>query len=851
MSSHTRRLIVLLAVVAAVGLLAVGAAQGATAVDAEQSQSSVDAPADSFESITDAAQDDENVTVAIESVAGAAGGTDSPGTISVLVSLEDDDQPISSGDVSADDFNVSVGPETVGSENITSVTELQPGEHLVTFPAPEQDEPGTYNLTVEFQDTEEVVENVIIYSAADAQTIAANMQIDASGSMSGILGEAQDGATRFVEEASDDDYVSVVSYSSSADLEQSLVQLGDGRQDVLTAINGLSAGGGTNIGDAIDLGLDTLDDAPNGTVQAGIHLTDGIRNRGPSKDEIINEIVPQYNEQNVCLYTIGFTDAADVEFMQNVTDAADCGFYRFAAEEGETDEAEETLLEVFADMREDIADEEEFEDESGTVPANGTTESSYNVDDSVTQKSTNIQFEGVEFDPESDQLVVQDTSVDELTLFGPDGNVVDDTQDNVNVSVFSNSVVYRVDNPQPGEWTYELENPTEDETDYSTSVTGSSQVSLDAFTDADSYLINSTVSLTASLSGQEGAVTSATATATIEAPDESTTNITLSHQGDGVYSGDVELTQPGEYEATISAEDGDLTRNEDVSWSVVDEAPLSVEQETDVTVEQDGEGTFELSLDRPTEAEGEVDVVIGAGDVVRGNESFSGEHISFDQQTFDVAPGDELTTSVTVEPPFDAELGAWTGEAFVYVDGEFRFSSEFDLTVEPTTAYTAGDVLGTGDVTINDAVAIQYDSLNLEPPFDTYNSVLADTNRNGEVIISDAVLAQRISLGLEDEEELDITSFNAPDEATIGETIEVNATVVNDGDLGALERATHSIEGDVTAAETLDVGGVDTDSNEVDISMEIDTSGLDAGMATHSLSVGDETASADIELVDD
>lgn len=850
MTSRTTRLIVLLTLVAAMGFFAVGVAQGTAApTEAPGQQAISDDPSPTLETAA-ALSDDENVSVTIESVAGAAGGADTPGTISVFVSLEEGDDLVTGSDVTADDFDIAVGEEQVSSANITSVTELQPGEHLVTFPAPEQDDPGNYDLVVGFEDGQETVENVIIYSATDAQTIAANMQIDVSGSMSGILVEAQEGATRFVEEADDDDYVSLVSYSSSADIEQDLVQLGDGRQDVLSAIQGLSAGGTTNIGDAIDLGLQTLDDAPNGTVQAGIHLTDGIRNRGPTEDEIINEIVPQYNEQNVCLYTIGFTDAADEEFMKEVSEASDCGFYRFAAEEGETDEAEETLLEVFADMREDVADEEEIDDEDGTVPANGTTESSYNVDDSTTQKATNIQFDGVEFDPESNQLVLQDTSVDEVTLFDPDGNVVDDTQENVNVSVFSSSVVYRVDDPQAGEWTYELENPTDDDADYSTSVTGSAQVSLDAFTDADSYLLNSTVSLTASLSGQDGPIDGASATATVEAPDGSTTNVTLSDQGDGVYGGDLELTQAGEYDATITAEDGDLTRNEDLSWTVVDEAPLSVEQETDLTVEQDGTGSFDISLSRPSEADGDVDVLLGAGDVVRGDESFSGDSVSFDQQRFDVDAGDEFTAPVTVEPPFDAETGDWTGEVLVYVDGELRFSTEFDLSVEPTTAYTAGDVTGTGELTIFDAVAVQRDSLNLDPDEDTFNPVLADVNRDGEVDFQDAILTQRHSLGLNTDAQLDIESFDAPDEATVGETITVNATVSNDGDLGALERAEHSVDGTVTVTEIVDVGGVDTDRDEVDVTMEIDTSGLDPGTTTHSLSVGDATVSQEIELVE-
>lgn len=456
------------------------------------------------------------------------------------------------------------------------------------------------------------------------------------------------------------------------------------------------------------------------------------------------------------------------------------------------------------------------------MPANSTTESSYNVDDSTTQKSTNIQFDGVEFGAQGDQLVLKDTSVDEVTLFDPDGNVVNDTQEDVDVSVFSSSVVYRVDDPQPGEWTYELENPTDDDADYSPSVSGSAQVSLDAFTDADSYLLNSTVSLTASLSGQDGPIDSATATATVEAPDGSTTDVTLSEQGDGVYSGDLELTQPGEYDATITAEDGNLIRNEDLSWTVVDEAPLSVEQETDLTVEQDGTGSFDISLERPGEADGEVAVLLGAGDVVRGDESFSSDSVSFDQQTLDVDAGEEFTVPVTVEPPFDAQTGDWTGDVLVYVDGELRFSYEFDLSVEPTTAYSAGDVTGTGELTIFDAVAVQRDSLTLDPAEDTYNPVLADANRDGEISLRDALLTQRKSLGLATDAQLTIESFDAPDQATVGETITVNATVSNDGDLGALERAEHSVDGAVTVTEIVDVGGVDTDRNEVDVTMDIE-----------------------------
>lgn len=544
-----------------------------------------------------------DVDVEITDVDGQAGGVDSPQPVTAEVEVTANGDPYPK-EMNGESFYIAVGDTVVTGDILAETSE--PGVYTLRFVPPSQPSPGEYDLTVEVVRTDtDTRAEAITYGEGERTQIAASLQIDVSGSMSGILDEAKQGGGTFVQRADDSDYVSVVGYGTESRIDHSLVQLTQGRQSLLSAIEGLDTRGLTNTGDALEDGLDTLDSAPDGTIQAGIHMTDGqLQTSEWSREEILNRIVPQYNSRGVCLYTIGFTSEADEEFMQDLVEAADCGDYRFAGEEGEVQSIQNTLQAVFSDIEGDVADAETFRTDSGTLDSGASYTRQAGIDGSVSQATTQIRIEGVDFsaatagDPtRTIQTTAVDPSVsDAVSLRRPDGTELDGSSQRVAVSVVGDSVIYRIEEPVPGEWSYTLQNPRSQPSEFAVDITGDAQTSLNARVDADTYHQGDEAEIVASLIGPSGQIDGATVAAVIEQPDGSTKSASLTEQSPGIYAGTVELTAEGSYSARVSAESGTLSRQQSVSWTVSGSPPLSLTQITAPTITQGGSGTVELSV---------------------------------------------------------------------------------------------------------------------------------------------------------------------------------------------------------------------------------------------------------------
>ncbi|WP_338741348.1 vWA domain-containing protein [Haloplanus salilacus] len=128
--------------------------------------------------------------------------------------------------------------------------------------------------------------------------------MDVSGSMDGELADAQAGANELVAALGPNDQVGLVSFSSSSPSTSSSsldVGLTSNHNDVSTAINGLSAGGGTNIEAAIERAHDELTvadifteytesgSARPGARQIMVFLGDGSENAGTDVTDSGNE----------------------------------------------------------------------------------------------------------------------------------------------------------------------------------------------------------------------------------------------------------------------------------------------------------------------------------------------------------------------------------------------------------------------------------------------------------------------------------------------------------------------------------------------------------------------------------
>lgn len=145
--------------------------------------------------------------------------------------------------------------------------------------------------------------------------------IDRSGSMRGDpdgdgntkLDDVKRAATGFVNRLTDNDHVGLVSFNESASLDE---QLTSDHSNVETAINGLSAGGSTNIGQAVDTAhgeLTSSRDRPDAN-DVMVLLSNGLPNRGTDPEDEADEA----KNDGIRLITIAFGEDADDSLMQRM-----------------------------------------------------------------------------------------------------------------------------------------------------------------------------------------------------------------------------------------------------------------------------------------------------------------------------------------------------------------------------------------------------------------------------------------------------------------------------------------------------------------------------------------------------
>ncbi|MFT4956985.1 MAG: putative ribosomally synthesized peptide with SipW-like signal peptide, partial [Halobacteriales archaeon] len=124
--------------------------------------------------------------------------------------------------------------------------------------------------------------------------------LDRSGSMSGTaISDAKTAANKLIDSVGDDAQIGVVGFADEATMAQQLTDVGNNAQAVKDAVNNLSAGGGTNVEEAIDLAHNEVDGhdvyydytasgkARSGAEKIVVLLTDGSPNEG--YDDIANE----------------------------------------------------------------------------------------------------------------------------------------------------------------------------------------------------------------------------------------------------------------------------------------------------------------------------------------------------------------------------------------------------------------------------------------------------------------------------------------------------------------------------------------------------------------------------------
>lgn len=243
-------------------------------------------------------------------------------------------------------FSFRIGTQNVPAGNIlTSATVLN--QQWFVIRATDQPTPGPshplYDLEVEYSGgTLSAAQSLAVdYTPRDD---ADNMlAIDRSGSMGsdGKLEAAQQAARLYVDSWRTGDMLGVVSFNANPILDMGLAGWTDSgpptgggtRQHALDAINALSAGGGTNIGDSIRMAWDELDNKGDSAHDWAIVLLSDGKEESSDPDETFNEIIGALEDttgKRPVVHTVAVGPDADRPLMQRAATKTG-GTYQFVS----------------------------------------------------------------------------------------------------------------------------------------------------------------------------------------------------------------------------------------------------------------------------------------------------------------------------------------------------------------------------------------------------------------------------------------------------------------------------------------------------------------------------------------
>lgn len=516
-----------------------------------------------------------------------AGNASRPGSVEFNVKVETANQPYTFQGFGAPDsshFDVTIGSQRVPSQkiNLQRVNNRE-DKYRLRFVAPKQADSGSYNLTVNFTDEKFNASHTAVATRSGAITYtsggtatgqtATSIVIDESGSMGGSnIQNAKQAGIDYIAAVGDSDYIGVARFDSRASEAHPMVLVSGNQSSLEGKINGLNAGGTTNIGGGLDVGFRLLDDASGNVSKAAILLSDGQHNTGQNP----RQVAQKYQNADIPVYTIALGGGADEALLRDIGNDTGGEFYR-TSDPG-------NLQAIYNDIRTTVSQASTFHTASGSVSSNNQTSDSFGIGGGVDSANLRVQLgTGGSSSSEADAAgAQQQASPPQVKLQYPNGTTVpynltggvsvDDPA--ITYTDIGGTVIYQLEDPQTGEWSYEIVNSGGSQLQYDTQVTGSAVATLGVSTDSNRYLNGSTATISASLVNDSGGVSGATVTATITLPDGNTTTVQLRKQVGGTYVADFPVTQTGTYQASVNARYRSLSREQQVSWTVVSQSAI-------------------------------------------------------------------------------------------------------------------------------------------------------------------------------------------------------------------------------------------------------------------------------------
>lgn len=155
-------------------------------------------------------------------------------------------------------------------------------------------------------------------SATTRAPISMAIVLDTSGSMDGEkIQQAKSSVIQLIRDMRDDDEIAFIQYASEPQLIQSLARVGDVRSFLISRVEALTAGGGTNIPPALQRGLAELAKASAGRVRRVVLASDGL----DGTRALAEQIAKDSSNHGVTVSTMGIGLDFDASYMGGVAES--------------------------------------------------------------------------------------------------------------------------------------------------------------------------------------------------------------------------------------------------------------------------------------------------------------------------------------------------------------------------------------------------------------------------------------------------------------------------------------------------------------------------------------------------
>ncbi|MDH4137276.1 MAG: VWA domain-containing protein, partial [Anaerolineae bacterium] len=154
------------------------------------------------------------------------------------------------------------------------------------------------------------------------------MLLDVSGSMDGNkIRNMRQAAIQFVEQMGDDDFITIVAFSSEPIVLIHHQEVGLSRANVIRTIETLEANGDTALYDAIGIGANSIANTTSSqTSNAMVVLTDGLDNNS-FQYTFDQYLIETATANATVVFTIAYGDDADREVLAELASRANGNFY--------------------------------------------------------------------------------------------------------------------------------------------------------------------------------------------------------------------------------------------------------------------------------------------------------------------------------------------------------------------------------------------------------------------------------------------------------------------------------------------------------------------------------------------